>query len=54
MVLETNLVGGKAMWLDMFNTWLLGDFTFLTEKKGGGVLNLSLCSTYPAFPYDVN
>ena len=40
MVLETNLVGGKAMWLDMFNTWLLGDFYLPNLERGGG-------STYP-------
>jgi len=32
MVLETNLVDGKAIWLDMFNTLVI--FTFLTEKEG--------------------
>jgi len=43
MVLETNLVGGKAMWLDMFNRWLLGDliiFYLPNWERGGG-------STYP-------
>ena len=40
MVLETNLVGGKAVWLDVFNTWLLGDFYLPNWERGGG-------STYP-------
>ena len=40
MVLETNLVGGKAMWLDMYKAWLLGGFYHPNWERGGG-------STYP-------
>jgi len=40
MVLETNLVGGMAMWLDIFKAWLIGGFYLPNWEREGG-------STYP-------